>query len=206
MPSYPPDEMTAMLERRTYLIKEQVAFLKLSDTYDILDPATGERVGTAREELPGWAKALKLLVDKRMLPTTVAVYDATDERLVFKIKRGVPLLRAKVTIHDHDGEVIGYFKSKLITLGGAFTVYDRDENQVATVKGDWKGWNFKFLTADGNLMGTVTKQWAGLGKEMFTSADNYVIALEEGVDDRADGNLLLLAAGLAIDTVFKEAP
>jgi uncharacterized protein YxjI len=195
-----------MLERRTYLIKEQVAFLKLSDTYDIFDPATGEKVGTAREELPGWAKALKLLVGKQLLPTSVAVYDAADDQLVFTIRRGVPLLRAKVTIHDHDGTVIGSFKSKLITLGGAFTVHDRDGNPVAQVKGDWKGWNFKFLNADGNLMGTVTKQWAGLGKEMFTSADNYIIALEDGVDDRADGNLLLLAAGLAIDTVFKEAP
>ena len=193
-----------MLERRTYLIKERVAFLKLADTYDIFDLATGEQVGTAKEELPGWAKALKLLVHKRLLPTTVAVYDATDNKLVFKIRRGVPLLRSKVTIHDHDGDLIGYFKSKLFSLGGGFYVYDRDDQQVAEIKGDWKGWNFKFLTADGALLGTVTKKWSGLGKELFTSADNYVIALEDDVADRADGNLLLLASGLAIDTIFKE--
>lgn len=193
-----------MLDRATYLIKEQVAFLKLADTYDIFDPTTGEKIGTAREELPGWAKLLKLVADKQLLPTTVAVYDEADQQLVFKIKRGMPLLRSKVTIHDHDGQMIGYFKSKVFSLGGGFFVYDRDDRQVAEVKGDWKGWNFKFLNADGSLLGTVTKTWAGLGKEMFTSADNYVIALEEGVDDRADGNLLLLASGLAIDTVFKE--
>ena len=134
----------------------------------------------------------------------MAVYDATDNKLVFKIRRGVPLLRSKVTIHDHDGDLIGYFKSKLFSLGGGFYVYDRDDQQVAEIKGDWKGWNFKFLTADGALLGTVTKKWSGLGKELFTSADNYVIALEDDVADRADGNLLLLASGLAIDTIFKE--
>jgi uncharacterized protein YxjI len=193
-----------MLERKTYLIKEKVAFLKMVDTYDIFDPATGEQVGTAKEELPGWAQALKLLVNKKLLPTTVAVYDAADNQAVFRIRRGVPLLRTKVTIHDQNGETIGYFKSKVLSLGGGFYVYDRDDNQVAEVRGDWKGWNFKFLNADGTLLGTVTRKWGGLGKELFTSADSYVIALEEGADDRADGNLLLLAAGLAIDTVLKE--
>ena len=33
--------------------------------------------------------------------------------------------------------------------------------------------------ADGNEMGTITKKWAGIGKELFTSADNYIISLDE---------------------------
>lgn len=74
--------------------------------------------------------------------------------------------------------------------------------EVALVKGDWKGWNFRFLDSAENEIGTVAKKWAGIGKEFFTSADNYVIALnQEAAPAKA---MLLLAAGLAIDTVFKE--
>ena len=78
------------------------------------------------------------------------------------------------------------------------------EQPVAEIKGDWKGWNFRFLTPEGNEIGKVTKKWAGLGKELFTSADNYIIALNETAAIRPDAAPLLLAAGLAIDTVFKE--
>jgi uncharacterized protein YxjI len=49
-------------------------------------------------------------------------------------------------------------------------------------------------------MGTVTKKWGGLGRELFTSADNYVIEVKES----GAANALLIAAALAIDIVFKE--
>jgi hypothetical protein len=50
----------------------------------------------------------------------------------------------------------------------------------------------------------VTKKWAGIGKELFTSADTYVIDLAPSSRSSADVAPLLLAAGLSIDIVFKE--
>src|SRR4029077_15900288 len=97
-----------------------------------------------------------------------------------------------------------YFKSKILSMGGGFFVFNDHDQQFAEVKGDWKGWNFKVITHDGQTIGTVTKKWAGIGKELFTSADTYVIALEPGAPDDDPSRILLLAAGLAIDTVFKE--
>jgi Scramblase len=56
----------------------------------------------------------------------------------------------------------------------------------------------------GRELGTVTKKWAGIGKELFTSADTYLIALSDAAPSGANQVALLLAAGLAIDVVFKE--
>ena len=192
-----------MLHLRTYLVKERVGMLKLVDTYDIYDPETGQKIAEAHEEIPGWSKMARLFINKRLLPTTVSIYPEGEDYAVLTIHRGVALLRSKVTVVNAEGEAIGYFKSKLFTLGGGFYVYYPDDTQFADVKGDWKGWNFKFHTSDGRVLGTVTKKWAGLGKEMFTSADNYVIALEEEATGE-EASALMLAAGLAIDTVFKE--
>jgi hypothetical protein len=51
-----------------------------------------------------------------------------------------------------------------------------------------------------------TKKWAGLGKELFTSADNYIISLSDITNAGPNASALLLAAGIAIDVrVFKEA-
>ena len=97
--------------------------------------------------------------------------------MILGMRRGVSLLDAHVTVtNGNAGWPIGLFKSKLFSLGGGFHVLDEAEQPVAEIKGDWKGWNFRFLTPDGTEIGKVTKKWAGIGKELFTSADNYMIS------------------------------
>jgi uncharacterized protein YxjI len=72
------------------------------------------------------------------------------------------------------------------------------------VKGDWKGWSFQFLDESGKVLGTITKKWGGIGRELFTSADNYMIQIDDAVSSDAKLATLLLAAGLSIDMVYKE--
>ena len=195
-----------MLEKNTYFIRERVGFLKLVDTYDIFDPQTQSQIGVAKEKAGMLIHMLRFFVSKQLLPTKVFVYEGDnpddESRLLFSIRRGATLFRSKVNVLGKDGTIIGFLQSKVFTLGGAFRVFDAAGNEVALVKGDWKGWNFRFLDKAENEIGTITKKWAGLGKELFTSADNYIISLN---GEPAPGKaMLLLAAGLAVDTVFKE--
>jgi len=195
-----------MLNRKTYFIREHVGLMKLSNTYDILDPETKEQIGIAKEKPGTLFIVLRFLVNKRLLPTKVFVYAGNnhedESKILFSIRRGFTFLRSKVAICDAVGNDVGYLKSKMFSIGGAFRVFDVSNNEVALVKGDWKGWNFRFLDKLENEMGTITKKWAGLGKEMFTSADNYIISLNEASSPEIA--TLLLAAGLAVDTVYKE--
>lgn len=195
-----------MLNRRTFFIREHVGILKLSDTYDILDPETQKQVGIARERPGTLIHVLRFLVNKRLLPTKVFVYEGDDpenaSRLLFSIRRGVSLVRSRVHIHDKSDKVVGWLKSKIFSLGGAFHVYDAADNEIALVKGDWKGWKFRFLDGNEREIGTISKKWAGIGKELFTTADNYMLALHQ--EAKPEQAMLLLAAGLAVDTVYKE--
>ncbi len=190
-----------MLNRQTYFIKERVKLLRISDTYDILDPETQEHIGIAVERPGQLTRVLRLLISKQLLPTRIDIHDDENNPPLLSIRRGVNLLGAKIDILNADGQPVGYFKSKLFTLSGGFRVYDIHDKQVAEVKGNWKGWNFKFLDTSGNQLGTVTKSWAGLSQELFSSADNYIIRLQNP-DQGTSG--LLLAAGLAIDAVYNE--
>jgi uncharacterized protein YxjI len=193
-----------MLDRTQYFVREHVDFMKLSGKYDILDPQTKAKIGEATEGISGWIKFFRLLIDKKLMPTKFVVYetpDAQTRRRLFSIKRPVAFLRPKVQVFDAAGAPIGYFQAKVFTIGGAFRVFTVDGTEIALVKGDWKGWNFKFLSGDTEL-GVVTKQWAGLGKELFTTADNYMISIHGATDPTM--STLLLAAGLAVDTIYKE--
>ena len=61
------------------------------------------------------------------------------------------------------------------------------------------------VTPDGIELGQVTKKWAGIGNELFTSADNYIVSIDDRLADQPVARTLLLAAALAIDIVYKEA-
>ena len=195
-----------MLNRKTYFIREHVGFMKLSDTYDIFDPETQVQVGVAKEKPGAAIKVLRFLVNKQLMPTKVFVYDGVnhedESKLLFSIHRGFTMFRARVNVCDAQGTVVGWLRSKAFSLGGAFYVFDAADNEIAFVKGDWKGWNFRFLDKSGNEIGTITKKWAGIGKELFTSADNYIIALNH--EPSPEKAVLLLAAGLAVDIIYKE--
>lgn len=195
-----------MLNRKTFFIREHVGIMKLSDTYDILDPQTQKQIGIVREKPGALVHVLRFLINKRLLPTKVFIYEGEshedESRLLFSIRRGVSFLRSRVNILDKKGSIVGWLKSKMFSIGGAFYVYDASDNEVALVKGDWKGWNFRFLDGNEREIGTITKKWAGIGKELFTSADNYMLDLKQGGTPAQA--MLLLAAGLAVDTVYKE--
>lgn len=189
-----------MLDRNTYVVKERVGFMKLASVYDLLDPQSGQPIGIAKEEPPGIVKYLRLLMNNKWLPTVVNVYEREGDPPVLSIHRGVALFRPKVHVHA-GGNHLGYFRAKVLSIGPSFRIFDMQDREIGSVKGDWKGWNFQLLTPDGRELGRVTKKWAGFAKELFTTADSYVIDLH---DARRETAQLLLAAGLAIDTVFKE--
>ncbi len=195
-----------MLNRKAFFIREHVAFMKLSGAYDILDPETQQQLGIAKEKPGLLIHVLRFLFRKQSLPTKVFVYEGNsferDDMLLFSIARGLPLFRTKVKVLDREGKLVGWFRSKIFTLSGAFSVFDASGNKVALVKGDWKGWNFRMTDKSGNEIGVVTKKWAGIGKEIFTSADNYIISLNEEPTPALAA--ILLAAGLAVDLVYKE--
>ena len=60
-----------LLDRRSFLVKERVAFLKLTDRYDIFDTDSGEQIGFAQEEVSSFVKLLRFFIAKQLMPTTM---------------------------------------------------------------------------------------------------------------------------------------
>jgi uncharacterized protein YxjI len=195
--------MHPALNRNLYLVKEHVGFFKASNNYDIYDPESGQVVLQCREENLGFLTKLFRFTDyKRMTPFDIQVR-TPDGQMVVQVKRGVSLFLSKVQVLDESGRMIGGFKQKLFSFGGAFDVLDATEKPVCRLQGKWTGWEFKFLAGDKELA-QVTKKWSGLGKELFTSADNYVLQISDAVPKDNVVRQLILAAVMCIDMVLKE--
>ena len=193
-----------MLESRKFLVKERVKILAAHATYDIYDGDTQQPVGTAEEEIGFVTRVLRWFVSKQLMPTRVEVREKPDDSLVFAVSRGFYLLRSRVEIHDAQGVLVGYLKSKLFSFSGGFHVYDARDKPFAEVKGNLFGFKYRVLTPEGDFeMGKVSKEWGGLAKELFTSADSYMIEIHEDLHEQPLAKMLVLAAALAVDMIFK---
>lgn len=192
-----------MLNRNTFFVKEHVGYFKAANAYDVLDPATGQIIGTVREAIPNFfIKLLKFTDLKTLLPFTVDIFDDDGKKLV-TLKRGFTFFRSNVNVLDANQQKLGRFQQRLLSLGGKFEIFDKTDHPVAMLEGNWKGWDFKFKDKQGREIGTVTKKWAGLGKELFTTADNYVVDMSPQAGDEVLKKLVLSAA-FCVDMVLKE--
>lgn len=186
-----------------FLVKEQVGMFKAANNFDIYDLESGQQLLECREENLGiFTKILRFTDYKRMTPFSIQIRDM-EKKLVLEVSRGVSIFHSTVTVTDHNKIVIGSFKQKFLSIGGKFAVLDKNGAEISILQGKWTGWDFKF-TAGNTEHAHVTKKWAGVGKELFTSADNYVLDVSREVPANSDLKKLILAAVMCIDMVLKE--
>lgn len=191
------------LDLNVFLVKEHVGIFKAANNYDIYDPHSGQMVMHCREPHLGRITRMLRFTDyKRMTPFDVRVTTPQGAPLV-RAERGVTFLRSHVSVYDGGEQLLGRFRQRLLSVGGAFDVVDEHDKVLCQLTGKWTGWNFSF-TSGSKELAHVTKKWAGVGKELFTSADNYVLEIAEVVPPRSPLRPLILAAVLCIDMVLKE--
>ncbi|MBC7426567.1 MAG: RNAase [Bacteroidia bacterium] len=195
--------MDPILNKNLFLVKEHTGIFKAANNFDIFDPADGKIIMQCREpKLGGFTKMLRFTKYKRNTPFEIIISNMEGKK-VCTIKRGVSLWLSKVQVLDEDDKLIGTFKQKLLSLGGKFDIFDEDENYVCSLKGKWTGWDFKFIKDD-LIFASVSKKWAGIGKELFTTADNYMISIGESLPPDNDFRTLIIASVMCIDMVLKE--
>ncbi len=195
--------MHPALSRNLYLVKEHVGMFKAANNFDIFDPETGEEIMHCREDSLGmFTKMLRFTDYKRMTPFDIQIRTPSGEQVV-RVTRGISIFLSKVDVLDDSDQKVGGFKQKFFSIGGAFDVLGPNDQMLCQLKGKWTGWNFRFMTGETELA-NVTKKWSGLGKEMFTSADNYILQISDEVPPDNPVRQLILAAVMCIDMVLKE--
>ncbi|GAB4091700.1 LURP-one-related/scramblase family protein [Flaviaesturariibacter terrae] len=192
----------AFFETNDYFIDEKVQFLKFHNEYKVYD-GSGFPIGTVRQHVPGWQKALRLLLNKKMMPFELQVTDNNGQRMA-SLHRGWTFWLSKITIRDGNGSETGYIKQKFTLLKPRFRIFDTSGAPISEISGDWKAWNFSIMDAGGTQIGSINKKWAGLAKELFTSADKYNVSIvPEYAEDRNKMNIV--ATAITIDMVLKES-
>lgn len=195
--------MNSILEQNLYFIKEHVGMFKAANNFDIYNPESQEVIMNCREENLGFfTKLFRFTGYKRMTPFNIVIKSNSGDK-VLTIKRGLSLFISNVEVFDENDHLVGQFKQKFFSIGGKFNVFDAKDQHLCTLKGKWTSWDFKFLKDEVELA-HVSKKWAGIGKELFTSADNYILEVSKEVPSDHPIRIMILAAVMCIDMVLKE--
>ena len=195
--------MNPILNNNLFFVKEHRGIFKAANNYDIINPNSQELMLLCREQNLGFfSKMLRFTDYKRMTPFDIEITTPTGESIL-RVKRGVSFFVSTVEVFNEKEQLIGKFKQQFFSLGGKFNVLDVDDRVVCTLKGKWTSWDFKFMQ-DNQELAHVSKKWAGIGRELFTSADNYMLKINDVVKENDPNRILILAAVMCIDMVFKE--
>ncbi len=194
--------MNPVLQKNLFFVKEHIGYFKAAKNYDIFDPETGEMILICREPTLGFFTKVARFTEFRTASPFDVHVTTPDGDPVVRIKRGINLYRSRVNVLDETDEQIGTFQQKLMSIGGAFQVLGADGAPLCNLQGSWTGFQYQFVHS-GQVLAEVDKKWTGLGKEMFTSADNYVLRISEIVPPDNPIRLLIMGAVFCIDMVLK---
>jgi uncharacterized protein YxjI len=137
-----------------------------------------------------------------MTPFEVEIKTTSGEK-VLTVKRGVSIILSTVEVLDENDTLVGKFKQKFFSIGGKFDVLSPTDQVLCTLKGSWTSWDFKFVKDDVEFA-HVSKKWDGFAKELFTSADNYMLEIGDQIPKDNSLRILILGAVMCIDMVLKE--
>jgi uncharacterized protein YxjI len=173
------------------------------NTYVVHDE-TGSPVMNVQEQGRGFLNLVKRLLLGPLRPFESVVDDVARQRMLLQLRRPFRFYFHRLEVRGPDGQPLGAVQRKWTWLRRKFIIEDAQGREVATLFGPiLRPWTFQIqLPGSEAEVGLLQKKWSGLGKEMFTDADNFSLDLQ-GVGDPSI-RALLFAATVLVDVVHFE--
>ena len=191
-----------LAEDGRFIVKQRVEMfealtgIETRNRYDVLTP-DGGAVMLAYEE----SGALSRLFLKRHRPLTLHIADL-DGRDILVASRGFFWYFAHLMVRDGEGRPVGAIRRKFGLLRRKMVIEDARGAVVAELSGSvFRTYTFTIKRQEQEI-GKVTKQWGGLGRELFTDADTFLVELPIEYGDELQS--LVLATAFAVDLDFFE--
>lgn len=192
----------------SFAIREKVGIFKAANSYDFFHPETGELLMQSTEEDLGlFTKILRFTDFKTFTPFDVTVRDAAGRRVI-RVSRGISFLFSRVEVFDENDIRVGAFQERFSFPRKKIEVLDNDDNVVLMLRGSFLAWDFHFFALNSfgeeEEVAFISKEWAGLAKELFTTADNYFLGINPALGSQNPLRMMIVAAIVCVDMVFKE--
>ena len=144
---------------------------------------------------------LSLLFLQTLRPFEIRIV-TPDDQLLLSVRRPFRFYFHEVTVHDNNGRLLGTVRRDFSLVRRLYTVSDTTGQPRLQLFGPiLHPWTFE-IRKGSVCCGRIAKKWSGIGKEMFTDADNF--GIEFPADAPAEVKAVLLGAVFLIDFVHFE--
>lgn len=179
---------------------EILTSFEVKNTYEVFERDVP--VLRVREQGKGLWSLLKRLFLGPMRPLHVLVSDIPTGEPLIELRRPFRFIFHRIDVSAIGGQAIGAVQKRWSWFRRIYDIESASGQPVAQLFGPiLKPWTFEIRVHD-RVVGAVRKRWSGLGKELFTDADNFGVDLS-GIDD-PKLKLLAFAAVVLIDVVHFE--
>jgi len=197
------EPVSAMMTEDVLVISQKAKLIETMNEYEVFDGA-GVTIGAIRElEQSMTMRAVRLFSDIDQFVThKLGVFDA-DGQVVCTLIRPAKLMRSTIRIEDATGAERGAILQDNVVGKKHFTLVDASGMKIGSIDSeDWISWDFAIHDAAGVEVGRVTKKWNGFLKEGYTTADTYVLEIENEASE--DLHLLMVASAAGLDVALKQ--
>ena len=191
---------TNFFETNSYFIDEKVKVFNFSNIYKIYNDR-GEIIGSIVQKLSSGQKLQQLVFDKSKLPFYFEIRNAQDEVEAI-ISRGWSFFMSRIQIKDSKGNITWTLQQKFNFLKPAFQILDTSGTIIANITGNWLAKDFVIKTPFGIQIARITKKWAGLVQEIFTTADKYNVSIDPKYATN-QYKIAILSSAISIDIIYK---
>jgi uncharacterized protein YxjI len=161
----------------------------------------GQPVFYAGEVEGGLSRILLRLFLKASRPFTMEL-KTPEGATVLRLRRPWRFWFSHLDVEDGEGRLLGSVQQRFSFFQRLYDVLGPSGEVLATLRGPFfRPWTFN-IELNGQEVGRIQKRWSGLGREMFSDADNFGVTFEQVRDARLRS--LVVAATFLIDFVHFE--
>ena len=184
------------------VVNQKAKFIEMVNEYGVFDQ-NGNQLGFVAEVGQSTAKKIARFVSSldQFMTHTYEIRDANQQpQLVMTRPRKI--MKSSFVVSRPDGTEVGRIKQQNVIGKIRFSLEAGGQPIGELNAENWRAWDFHIKDGSGKDVARITKQWAGLGKELFTTADNYVLEIREPIEDPLRS--LVVTAALCADTALKQ--
>ena len=192
-------ERLTVRQRKKWL--EILLSFETKNSYEVFDQFQ-RSVLQVTEVGSGVGEFLRRLLLGPMRPLNVDVNDSETGTTILRLHRPWRFFLHRLEVQSPDGRVLGSVQRVWSWLRRIYVVQDQNGQELATLFGPLlKPWTFE-IQDRGTEVGSIRKRWSGLGKEMFTDADNFGVDMQQVTSPLL--RALVFSATVLIDVVHFE--
>ena len=198
-------EPTLVIERQIEMMNVFLGF-EQANRYKIMN-SLGHQIGYMEEKDIGFTKILARQFFRLHRPFDVEVYNNYGD-LLMTIKRPFSFINSHIKAllpgYDENNqlihEVIGESVQSWHLWRRRYNLFKLDDdatdeyNQFGKIDSPFLAFDFPVYNGDGDVVGSVDRNWVGLGREVFTDTGVYIIRMDPA-SFAGMGNIYPLVAG-----------